>query len=431
MSKKGNKKVFVPMACDLIHEGHINILEKASKYGDVVVGLLTDKAIATYKPLPTLSYEKRKKIILSLKFVNSVYKTTEWDFQSALEELKPEVVIHGDDWKSNNQKQSRKNVIKQIKKWKGRLVEPPYTKGISSSEIKKIVKDSSSPFLRTQNLSRLIEAKQMIRVIEVHNGITAHIAENSKYKNKSFDCMWLSSLTHSTSKGKPDIEYIDDTTVLNTINDIFDCTTKPLIFDGDSGGLVEHLKYTVSNLGRVGVSAIIFEDKVGNKKNSLGKTSHFQKQDSIENFCKKLEIAKKNSYSSGMKIFARIESFILNKGLDDSITRAKEYIKAGADGIMIHSKKKNPSEIFSFSSKYNEFPDRKPLIVVNTAYEQVNEKKLIQHGVNIVIYANQLLRSAIPAMKKTAEEILKNERSYESRKNMMSITEILELLNNP
>ena len=293
MSKKGNKKVFVPMACDLIHEGHINILEKASKYGDVVVGLLTDKAIATYKPLPTLSYEKRKKIILSLKFVNSVYKTTEWDFQSALEELKPEVVIHGDDWKSNNQKQSRKNVIKQIKKWKGRLVEPPYTKGISSSEIKKIVKDSSSPFLRTQNLSRLIEAKQMIRVIEVHNGITAHIAENSKYKNKSFDCMWLSSLTHSTSKGKPDIEYIDDTTVLNTINDIFDCTTKPLIFDGDSGGLVEHLKYTVSNLGRVGVSAIIFEDKVGNKKNSLGKTSHFQKQDSIENFCKKLEIAKK------------------------------------------------------------------------------------------------------------------------------------------
>ncbi len=431
MAKKGNKKVFVPMACDLIHEGHINILEKASKYGDVVVGLLTDKAIATYKPLPTLSYEKRKKIILSLKFVTSVYKTTEWDFKSALEELKPEVVVHGDDWKSNNQRQSRKNVINQIKKWQGRLVEPPYTKGISSSEIKKIVKDSLSPFLRTQNLTRLIEAKKMIRVIEVHNGITAHIAENSEYKNKSFDCMWLSSLTHSTSKGKPDIEYIDDTTVLNTINDIFDCTTKPLIFDGDSGGLIEHLKYTVSNLGRIGVSAIIFEDKVGNKKNSLGKTSHFQKQDSIENFCKKLEIAKKNSHPSGMKIFARIESFILNKGLEDSIARAKEYIKAGADGIMIHSKKKNPSEIFSFSREYNKFPDRKPLIVVNTAYEQVNEKKLREHGVNIVIYANQLLRSAIPAMKKTAEQILKNERSYESRKNMMSITEILELLNNP
>ncbi len=431
MAKKGNKKVFVPMACDLIHEGHINILEKASKYGDVVVGLLTDKAIATYKPLPTLSYEKRKKIILSLKFVNAVYKTTEWDFQSALEELKPDVVVHGDDWKSNNQKQSRKNVVNQIKKWNGKLVEPPYTEGISSSEIKKIIKDSLSPFLRTQTLSRLIEAKKMIRVIEVHNGITAHIAENSRYKNKSFDCMWLSSLTHSTSKGKPDIEYIDDTTVLNTINDIFDCSTKPLIFDGDSGGLIEHLKYTVSNLGRVGVSAIIFEDKVGNKKNSLGKTSHFQKQDSIENFCKKLEIAKKNSHPSGMKIFARIESFILNKGLENSIVRAKEYIKAGADGIMIHSKKKNPSEIFSFSREYNKFPDRKPLIVVNTAYEQVNEKKLREHGVNIVIYANQLLRSAIPAMKKTAEQILKNERSYESRKNMMSITEILELLNNP
>ena len=430
MAKKGNNKVFVPMACDLIHEGHINILENASRHGDVVVGLLTDKAIGTYKPLPILSYEKRKKIILSLKFVKSVYKTTEWDYQSALEKLKPEVVVHGDDWKSNNQKQVRINVINQIKKWKGKLVEIPYTKGISSSDIKKILKESLSPFLRTQTLSRIMEAKEMIRVIEVHNGITAHIAENSKYKNKSFDCMWLSSLTHSTSKGKPDIEYIDDTTVLNTINDIFDCTTKPLIFDGDSGGLIEHLKYTVSNLGRVGVSAIIFEDKVGNKKNSLGKTSHFQEQDSIENFCKKIDIAKKNSHSSGMKIFARIESFILNKGLEDSIIRAKEYIKAGVDGIMIHSKKKNPSEIFSFSNEYNKFSDRKPLIVVPSTYEQVNERKLREYEVNIVIYANQLLRSAIPAMKKTAEEILKNERSYESKKHMMSISEILELLNN-
>ncbi len=430
MVKKESNKVFVPMACDLIHEGHINILENASRHGDVVVGLLTDKAIGTYKPLPILSYEKRKKIILSLKFVKSVYKTTEWDYQSALEKLKPEVVVHGDDWKSNNQKQVRANVINQIKKWKGKLVEIPYTKGISSSDIKKILKESLSPFLRTQTLSRIMEAKKMIRVIEVHNGITAHIAENSKYKNKSFDCMWLSSLTHSTSKGKPDIEYIDDTTVLNTINDIFDCTTKPLIFDGDSGGLIEHLKYTVSNLGRVGVSAIIFEDKVGNKKNSLVKTSHFQEQDSIENFCKKIETAKRNSHSSGMKIFARIESFILNKGLEDSIIRAKEYIKAGVDGIMIHSKKKNPSEIFSFSNEYNKFSDRKPLIVVPSTYEQVNERKLREHEVNIVIYANQLLRSAIPAMKKTAEEILKNERSYESKKNMMSISEILALLNN-
>lgn len=431
MEKKGNKKkVFVPMACDLIHEGHINILENASRYGNVIVGLLTDKAIASYKPLPLLSYEKRKRIILSLKFVNSVYKTTEWDYQSALEKLKPEIVVHGDDWKSNNQKQVRKNVINKIKKWKGKLVEIPYTKGISSSEIKKILNNNLSPFLRTQTLSRILEAKKLIRVIEVHNGITAHIAEHSSYKNKSFDCMWLSSLTHSTSKGKPDIEYIDDTTVFNTITDIFDCTTKPLIFDGDSGGLIEHLKYTVINLGRIGVSAIILEDKVGNKKNSLIETTHYQEQDSIENFCRKIETAKKNSLTSGMKVFARIESFILNKGLEDSITRAKEYLKAGADGIMIHSKKKNTSEIFSFSDKYNSFVDRKPLIVVPSTYEQVSEKKLKERGVNIVIYANQLLRSAIPAMKKTAEQILKNGRSYESKKNMMPISEILKLLNN-
>ena len=417
------------MACDLIHEGHINILANASKYGRVVVGLLTDDAISVYKPLPLLNYSRRLKIIKSMKFVDSVVKTTDWDYKKSLENLKPKYVVHGDDWKSNNQRKVRENVLKQIKSWKGILIEIPYTKGISSTLIKKVLRKNLSPdIIRKETFNRILNSKKLIRVIEVHNGISALIAQKSKYKNKEFDCMWLSSLTHSTSKGKPDIEYIDDTTVNNTINDIFDCSLKPLIFDADSGGRIEHLKFTIKNLERLGVSAIVIEDKVGEKINSLSKNVEKQKQDSIKNFCKKIRIAKNSAVSSNIKIFARIESLIIKKGLDDALLRASEYITSGADGIMIHSNKKTPLEIFKFCKSYNNLKNRVPLIVAPSTYDKTYEKDFEKYGINIVIYANQLIRSAIPSMKKTAEKILKYGRSSEASKDIISINEILKLM---
>ena len=367
--------VFVPMACDLIHEGHINILENAAKYGKVIVGLLTDEAISVYKPLPLLNYNRRLKIIKSMKYVDSVVKTTDWDYKTSLNNIKPKYVVHGDDWKFNNQKQVRQNVIKQIRAWKGTLVEIPYTNGISSSTIKKILKKP-----------------------------------------------------HSTSKRKPDIEYLDDTTVYNTINDIFDCSLKPLIFDADSGGRIEHLKYTIKSLERLGVSAIVIEDKVGKKINSLSEKVIKQKQDTIKNFCKKIRIIKKSSSSSEIKVFARIESLIVKKGLNDALLRAKEYIASGTDGIMIHSNQKTPSEIFKFCKQYNSFKNRVPLIVAPSTYDKTYEKEFEKNGVNIVIYANQLIRSAIPSMKKTAEKILKYERSSDVSNEIMSIKQILKLL---
>ena len=428
-NKLSKEIVFVPMACDLIHEGHINILANASKYGRVVVGLLTDDAISVYKPLPLLNYSRRLKIIKSMKFVDSVVKTTDWDYKKSLENLKPKYVVHGDDWKSNNQRKVRENVLKQIKSWKGILIEIPYTKGISSTLIKKVLRKNLSPdIIRKETFNRILNSKKLIRVIEVHNGISALIAQKSKYKNKEFDCMWLSSLTHSTSKGKPDIEYIDDTTVNNTINDIFDCSLKPLIFDADSGGRIEHLKFTIKNLERLGVSAIVIEDKVGEKINSLSKNVEKQKQDSIKNFCKKIRIAKNSAVSSNIKIFARIESLITKKGLDDALLRANEYITSGADGIMIHSNKKTPLEIFKFCKSYNNLKNRVPLIVAPSTYDKTYEKDFEKYGINIVIYANQLIRSAIPSMKKTAEKILKYGRSSEASKDIISINEILKLM---
>ncbi len=421
------KSAFVPMACDLIHEGHINILKEASKLGEVTVGLLTDEAISKYKPLPTFDYKRRTKIVESIRYVSKIFKTRDWDYARALESLKPNFVVHGDDWKSNNQKIVRSNVKNQIKKWNGVLVEIPYTRGISSTSVKETLKQNfENNDLRNNIFDRLINNKKLIRVIEVHNGLSALISSQARFKNNEFDCLWLSSLTHSASKGKPDIEYIDDTTVTQTINDIFDVSLKPLIFDADSGGRIEHLKFTIKNLSRLGVSAIMLEDKIGEKINSLEKKNK-QQQDSISNFCSKIIESKKIAKSKGIKIFARIESLTLNKSISDAINRAKNYLNAGADGIMIHSKKDKPNEVFSFCKKYNLIINKKPLIVVPSTFNKTFENELVREGVNIVIYANQLLRSAIPAMQKTAVKILKNGRSYESDKDMISIQNTLKI----
>ena len=376
MSKK--KIVFVPMSCDLIHEGHINIIKNAKKYGTVIVGLLTDAAINVYKPLPVFTYKQRLSIIMNIKGVDKIEKTEDWDYSSALNRLKPDYIVHGDDWNHNNQSIVKKNVTKQMKKWNGKVIEIPYTKGISSSSVKDIIRKEVSPsFQRAGTLKRIISAMPLVKIIEVHNGLSALIGENARYRDKSFDGFWLSSLTHATSKAKPDIEYVDDTTISQSIIEIFDATTKPLILDADSGGRVEHFRFTVSNMERLGVSAIIIEDKKGSKENSLSKVNN-QKQESIKDFSFKLSEAKRIQ-TSDMMIIARIESLIIGKGQADALKRAKAYIAAGVDGIMIHSNKKTPQEIFDFCNAYNKLKDRKPLVVVPSTYNKVKEKDLLDN----------------------------------------------------
>ena len=419
------------MACDFIHEGHLNIINKAKKYGEVVIGLLTDSAISKYKPLPVFKYKHRFKIVSALKDVKKVIKVIDWDYKSALNDLKPDFIIHGDDWKKTNHKQARKNIIAQIKKWNCKLIEVPYTKSISSSQIKDVLKkDISAQIIKNSSFKQMLNSKPLVRIIEVHNGLTALIAEKTKYKDKQFDGMWLSSLTHSASKGKPDIEYIDDTTVGQTLVDIFDVSTKPLILDADSGGKVDHFRLMLSNLNRLGVSAVIIEDKIGDKTNSLSKNSNKQSQDSIKNFCFKISEGKKTLSHSNMLLIARIESLIVGKSVDEAIKRAKKYIESGADGIMIHSNKKSPKEIFDFCKMYNLIKNKKPLVVVPSTYNSVYEKQLVSNNVSIVIYANQLIRSAFPAMVATATSILKHGRSMEADNSMMPISEIVELIPN-
>ena len=420
-------KVYVGMSADLIHPGHMNILKEASKYGNLTVGLLTDKAIASYKRLPALTYEQRKEVIESIKYVDSVVPQDTLDYTNNLNKYQPDYVVHGDDWKTGIQKNTRQKVINTLSKWGGKLIEIPYTKGISSTQLHNSLKEiGTTPEIRQKKLKRLIENKPIVRILEAHNGLTGIIAETVSYNNNEFDGIWMSSLTDSTAKGKPDIELIDR---YSTLNDVLEVTTKPIILDGDTGGKPEHFAFTVKTLERLGVSAVIIEDKVGLKKNSLFGTDVKQTQDSIEGFSKKIKIGKSSLIGKDFMIIARIESLILKAGLEDALKRAKAYIDAGVDGVMIHSKEEDPTEIFDFCDAYSKFDKKVPLVVVPSSYNNVTEDKLIKKGANIVIYANHLLRSAYPAMVKTAESILKNKRSKEASNDYcMSIKEILNLI---
>ncbi|MEX0931926.1 MAG: phosphoenolpyruvate mutase [Candidatus Paceibacterota bacterium] len=434
IKQKGEKIVYIGMSADLIHPGHLKIIREGAKHGRVIVGLLTDKAIASYKRLPFLSYEQRKEIVSSIVGVSEVIPQETLDYSSNLRKVKPDVVVHGDDWKKGIQKEVRAQVVKLLKEWGGVLVEPNYTEGISSSLLNKALKEVGvTPSVRISRLRRLLDAKAIVKGIEAHSGLSALIAEHTQIEKKGvvreFDFMWLSSLTDSTMKGKPDIELVDLTSRIGTLHDILEITTKPVIYDGDTGGLVEHFPYTVKTLERLGVSAVIIEDKKGLKRNSLFGTAVKQELESIKNFCEKLAVGRNARISEDFMIIARIESLILGKGVDDALKRAKAYIAAGADGIMIHSKDKKIDEIEEFCKKYKEFGSNTPLVAVPTTYNHLNETDLEKMGFRIVIYANHLLRSAYPAMVNTARAILENGRSKEaSEKYCMSIKEILTLI---
>ncbi len=427
------KKVYVAMSADLIHPGHLNIISEARKLGEVIVGLLTDRAIASYKRLPYLSFEQRKVIVENLVGVARVVPQNTLDYVPNLLKLKPDYVVHGDDWKTGVQREVRARVIETLQQWGGQLVEPKYTPGISSTVLNVAAREvGTTPEIRMRWLRRLLNAKDVIRIIEVHNGLTGLIAEKAKVVDngvtKEFDGMWLSSLTDSTAKGKPDIECVDLTSRMNTINEILEITTKPIIYDGDSGGITEHFVFMVRTLERLGISAVIIEDKIGLKQNSLLENGNVQQQENIESFCSKITSGKHAQVTDDFMIIARVESLITNAGLKDALVRAKAYIKAGADGIMIHSKKQTPDEIFEFCEEYSKFDYRVPLVAVPSTYSQVTEQELAAAGIRVVIYANQMLRSAYPAMLKTAESILENQRAFEADRDCIPIKEIVTLI---
>lgn len=429
------KIVYVPMAADFIHPGHLNILKIAASYGEVIVGLFTDKAIASYKRVPYMKYEQRKEVVLSIKYVSQVIPQETKDYEPNLRKLKPDYMVHGTDWLHGPLRAVRDKAIEIMAEWGGKIVEPEYTKDVSSTGFHMHKKGVSlMPEQRLGNFKNLLELKEQIRVIEAHNGLSALVVENAEVKiagegPRVFDAIWLSSLTDSTAKGKPDIEFVDLTSRMSTVNDILEVTSKPIIYDGDTGSVAEHFVLTVKRLERLGVSAVIIEDKTGLKRNSLLETDKkIHTQADIDEFCEKISIGKKAQCTKEFMIFARIESLIVGAGMDDALKRAKAYLDAGADGIMIHSRQSDGKEILEFCKEYNKIENKKYLIAVPTNYPSLTEEDLQKAGINIVIYANQLLRSAYTAMKETAETILTNKRALEADKKYVKAVDLINII---
>ena len=427
------KSVYACFSTDVIHEGHLHIIQEAQAYGELTIGVLTDEALIKFDRFPTITFDERFQMMQKLDGVAHVVAQSTVSYTENLQKLKPDYVIHGDNWKTNEQKIIRDNVLKVLSTWGGQLIEVPYTRTEKVQHIDKVMHDKlAMPEFRRKRLRQLLQLRPIVKALEVHSGITALIAEKTIVQNKEeldqFDAMWISSLCDSTAKGKPDIELVDMSSRIRTIDDVMDVSTKPIILDGDTGGLIEHFVYNVRTLERLGVSAIIIEDKTGLKKNSLFGNDVEQTQDSIAHFCEKIQAGKQAQLSEDFMIIARIESLILEKGIADALQRAYAYVAAGADGIMIHSRQKTPDEIFAFCDAFRQKDKNTPIVVVPTSYHSVLEEQLAAHGINIVIYANQLTRSAFPAMQETAASILKHHRAKEADAQLMSIKDIITLI---
>lgn len=411
----------------------MNILREANKYGEVIVGILSDAAMIKFNRFPTITMDERKQIVLDTNLVKSIVIQDEIMYDRIIAEIRPDYVIHGDNWRNGPESAIRDNVIENLEKYGGELVEIGYTYNESVKKIDDNIREKlAMPEYRRRRLRQLLKLCPVVKTIEVHSGLTGLIAEKTIVEHNGeldqFDAMWLSSLCDSTAKGKPDIELVDMSSRMRTVDDVMEVTTKPIILDGDTGGLIEHFVYNVRTLERMGVSAVIIEDKTGLKKNSLFGTEVEQTQDSIENFCEKIRAGKNAQRTEEFMIIARIESLILEKGQEDALERAFAYVDAGADAVMIHSRKKSPDEIFAFCDRFREKDTDTPIVVVPTSFNSVTEAELAQHGVNIVIYANQLTRSAFPAMQDTAVEILKNHRALEVDGKLMPFQEIITLI---
>ena len=427
------KKVYIALTADALHHGHMKLLEKGRSLGDVIVGLITDKVVSEYKRMPYLNFEQRKKILINFKGVTKVISQNEWDYSKNIKKIQPDYFIHGDDWRKGHMSKIRSNVIKVMKKYGGKVIELPYTRGISSTALLENVNSISiTADIRRGMLRRLINSKRTLRILEAHSPLSALVGENTQIEKKgkilSFDGFWSSSLTDSTVMGKPDNESLDFSQRLKNIDQIFETTTKPLIMDGDTGGKIEHFDMRVKSAERLGISALIIEDKKGLKKNSLLEDTSKQIQEDKLKFSEKIQIGKKAQVSSDFMIIARIESFILGKGIKDAISRAKSYVDAGADGIMIHSKSKSPKDIFEFAKKFRKIYREVPLVAVPSSYNHVKENILKEKGFNIIIYANHMLRASYPSMQNVAKKILLNQRSKEASKDLLSINEILNLI---
>ncbi|MDJ0824059.1 MAG: phosphoenolpyruvate mutase [Rhodobacter sp.] len=424
--------VYVSMTAEILHNGHLRILKEAKKHGRVTVGLLTDRALENKKPIPLLSFEQRKEILEALDCVDEVIAQDEWDYDACIDTHKPRVFVHGDKW-DGPLTGMRERAIARLESYGGTFVELPYSHEFDGTHIApQMAASLATPFAKQKAFRRMMQSKRLVRFLEAHSPLAALIGEHTKVQRNGdvlqYDGFWSSSLTDSTEMGLPDIEALDVTRRLQNIDEIFEVTTKPLVFDADTGGKAEHFELKVRTMERMGIAAAIIEDKTGLKKNSLLGTSVPQTQASIPEFQEKIRAGIEGQKYRGMMIIARLESLILGQGIDDALRRADAYVTAGAGAVMIHSKERDPAQVFAFTDAFAQDHPEVPIVAVPSSYNTVHDHELQAHGIKMIIYANHMLRSSYKAMEQTARAILEHGRTAEIEDEIITIPQILKLI---
>jgi phosphoenolpyruvate phosphomutase len=427
------KTVFVVMSAEIFHPGHLNIIKVARDLGEVTVGLATDRFNARYKRLTLMSYEDRKAIVENINGVKNVIAQDTLDLAPILRELRPDYFVHGDDWKFGPLKAVRQQVLEVMQEWGGVLVEPPYTEGISSTKLNAAWRSiGATPETRIRHFRRMLEFQPVVRLLEVHNSLSGIIIERTlvegNERDKEFDGMWYSDLTDSLAKGKPNSSFVDLTSRINTIHGILESTTKPLIVEAGNGGITEHFVSTVKTLERLGVSAVVIADKVGYEGAVFSLNGNEPVQEDVNDFARKIASGKKTQVNKDFSIITQINSLVMHEDVENALRRARVYIEAGVDALMIHSNVETLTDFFEFCRSYRNLEDKVPLLAAIPARSSLDEDQLISAGVQFIVYPDQLLRAAYTSMLNAAKTLLIQARASDVDELYAPISEICDFV---
>ncbi len=406
-----DKTVYVGMSADLVHPGHINLLREAASLGRVTVGLLTDRAISSYKRMPFLTFEQRRAVIEHIAFVTAVVPQDTLDYTDNLRLLRPDFVVHGDDWRNGVQAQTRRRVLDVLREWGGTLVEPPYTEGISSTALRMAAMDIGfAPGVRQRRLRRMLDCKPLVRVMQAHDGLSAHIVdrleETTQGAPREYDAIWVDSLAGAPIRGKPDPLPFDLSSRLVTLHEILDATTKPLICNAGGAGHAAGVTAAVRTLERIGVSAIVIDTEVTDRRAVPAMAASAPPQDDMAAFIREIAAARDARVTPDFMIIARINDRTRDCGADRMMARAAAGVDAGADAVMCDSDPVNPDGIFDLCRRYRRLMNGHPLLVGLSGTEGLQEHDLASAGASMVVYTDTLLRAAREAMISAASQVL-------------------------
>jgi len=400
------KTVYVGMVGDMLHVGHINILKTAARLGRVTVGVLTDRAVVGYKRLPLLAFEDRVRVVESIADVAAVVPQKTLSYVENLRALRPDYVVHGDDWRYGDQvSRARAEVIATLGEWGGELVEVAYTKGISSTAIHRSgAADALFSGTRQGRLRRLLAAKPTLRIVEAHSGLSAKIAAEVRGPDGAtgFDAVWQSGLTDAIHRGKSDGGAVDRGRRLQAVEEILDAGPLPLIYDGRAAGRPETVFDLTRALDKAGVSALCLGDRSDPDRTGP--------EMSPAETVAQIEAVRAACPTGAVMAISRIVVAAPGNGgsgaLDRALDRALALLEAGSDAVMFDSAADTAEPILDIAARLRRQRRDVPLFAAQSDRWGAPIHRFENAGIDAVVYETHLLRATVAPMRRAATALL-------------------------